>query len=708
MTNHFFLDSTIMAISLINTILLIWLGLTVLLNAERRTWGAWLAGSGLLLGGIFFISHTAILGYGFSLFGIGLDIWWRLGLAPVVALPFVWYLMMLWYSGFWGEKTNLLSRRQMPWFIIASITTFITLGLIAFENPVPSFIEYANEGLLETATIGGIPLLILFYPFYAILCVSLALDALRNPGPTDRVMGDLARERARPWLIATSIVLLMVSFLVAITLVWIYIHTGNPGDLLRGSITIGILDLAIETLIGISVILLGQAIVAYEIFTGKTLPRYGFLRYWRRAIILAVGYGIVIGVTANTNLRPIYNLLLTALLMTSFYAMLGWRSYTERERYIDNLRPFIASHGFFDQLTTTSHLSPTDLNLQEPFNALCSDVLDAKVAFLIPFGSMAPLVGAPIVYPAGNQLSISGITDLLDNFTRSGSTKSQITPTGLSEAPWAVPLWSERGIIGILFLGDKRDGGLYTQEEIEIAQTSGERLIDTKASVEIAHRLMALQRQRLAESQLLDQRARRVLHDDVLQQLHTAMLKLVSEKSRPNGGTSEAIELLAEVHNQISDLLRDMPTTSLPEITKLGLIGALQKLINEEYGSVFETVSWKIDHEAERYTQSISPLKAEVLYYASRESIRNAAKHGMSEYLVHPLHLNIRILVNHGLEIQIEDDGVGMSEERIITESEGQGLALHSTMMAVVGGELTVDSEPGEYTRVSLLLPVNT
>jgi signal transduction histidine kinase len=184
------------------------------------------------------------------------------------------------------------------------------------------------------------------------------------------------------------------------------------------------------------------------------------------------------------------------------------------------------------------------------------------------------------------------------------------------------------------------------------------------------------------------------------------MLKLVSEKSRPNGGTSEAIELLADVHNQISDLLRDMPTTSFPEITKLGLIGALQNLVTEEYGTIFESVNWKIDHGAERYAQSISPLMAEVLYYAARESIRNAAKHGMSENLVHPLHLNIRILENNGLEMQIEDDGVGMSTERIINESEGQGLALHSTMMAVVGGELTIDSEPGEYTRVSLLLPL--
>ena len=50
MTGHLLLDWAILAVSLFNTILLIWLGLAVLLNAERRAWGIWLAGGGLLMG----------------------------------------------------------------------------------------------------------------------------------------------------------------------------------------------------------------------------------------------------------------------------------------------------------------------------------------------------------------------------------------------------------------------------------------------------------------------------------------------------------------------------------------------------------------------------------------------------------------------------------------------------------------------------------
>ena len=36
----------------------------------------------------------------------------------------------------------------------------------------------------------------------------------------------------------------------------------------------------------VSILLLGQAIVSYEIFTGKTLPRRGFLHLWRNTVIL--------------------------------------------------------------------------------------------------------------------------------------------------------------------------------------------------------------------------------------------------------------------------------------------------------------------------------------------------------------------------------------------------------------------------------------
>jgi signal transduction histidine kinase len=301
-----------------------------------------------------------------------------------------------------------------------------------------------------------------------------------------------------------------------------------------------------------------------------------------------------------------------------------------------------------------------------------------------------------------------------------------LDPARYGGAVWAVPLWSERGLIGVLLLGDKRDGGLYTQEEIEIARATGERLIDTQASAEMARRLMDLQRQRLAESQVIDRRTRRVLHDDVLPKLHAAMLTLGvgswesgdgiagpdSQLLTPNSRLEEAVTLLADVHRQVANLLHAMPAAAAPEVARLGLIGALRLAVDGELASAFDGVSWRIEPGAEDAAGSIPALNAEVAFYAAREAIRNAARYGRNGELSRPLHLAVSVAQRNpngakagGLEIAIEDDGVGMGGAGASAEGSGQGLGLHGTMMAVIGGALTAESVPGAYTRVTLTLP---
>jgi signal transduction histidine kinase len=292
-----------------------------------------------------------------------------------------------------------------------------------------------------------------------------------------------------------------------------------------------------------------------------------------------------------------------------------------------------------------------------------------------------------------------------------------------------------------MLLGEKLDEGLFAQEEIEIARATGERLIDAQASAQMAQRLMALQRQRLAESQVLDRRARRVLHDDVLPLLHTAMLSLMSGEGRKPGdgsATSQqpnqpSIDLLADAHHRISDLLREMPPTVAPDIARLGLVKALRKAVEEDFAGAFDSVEWQVDPAVPDALSDISPLSAEVVFYAAREAIRNAARYGRDNP-ARPLHLRVAVVWRGGLEILVEDDGVGLplgaEAEPAPTNGHagngsaslpvepatpngsaggsGQGLALHSTMMAVVGGSLSTESVPGEYTRVVLSLPVGS
>jgi signal transduction histidine kinase len=220
---------------------------------------------------------------------------------------------------------------------------------------------------------------------------------------------------------------------------------------------------------------------------------------------------------------------------------------------------------------------------------------------------------------------------------------------------------------------------------------------------------MTLQRQRLAESQVLDRSTRRVLHDEVLPRLHAAMLTLSGHPQ-----SHEVIAQLTDVHHQIANLLHAMPATAASAVSRLGLVGALRQTVNNELGSSFDAVAWQVAPDAEQTAQAIAPLNAEVIFYAARETIRNAARYGRNGDASRPLHLTITAARHDQsgsaglpvLEFVIQDDGVGLPAMPSAETQSGHGLALHSTMMAVIGGTLTVESQPDAYTRVILALPV--
>src|SRR5688572_15842748 len=73
-----------MAMSIFNALMLFWLGVTIFLNAEKRNRGVYLITAGLLVGTLFFVSHTVIVGYEMTFYGLqDLDFWWFIGWIPV-------------------------------------------------------------------------------------------------------------------------------------------------------------------------------------------------------------------------------------------------------------------------------------------------------------------------------------------------------------------------------------------------------------------------------------------------------------------------------------------------------------------------------------------------------------------------------------------------------------------------------------------------
>ncbi len=189
------------AVSVFDALLLLWLGLTVLVNAERRTAGVWLAGGGMLLGALFFGGHTAMLYYSLQALISGIASWWGWGWAALIALPLAWYGLMLWCAGFWDSRASRLYRRHRWGLGIVALMALALAGSLIGAHPLKILRRMAELSLGEVSPVGvlsgGVPFVVLIYPPYIVACIALSLDALRRPVPSGDLIRDLAR-RARP------------------------------------------------------------------------------------------------------------------------------------------------------------------------------------------------------------------------------------------------------------------------------------------------------------------------------------------------------------------------------------------------------------------------------------------------------------------------------------------------------------------------------
>jgi hypothetical protein len=624
----------------------------------------------------------------------------------------------LWYSGYRLDGPH----RHHSWLILNTVLAACIALLLVVANPLPSYQYVAGRVIVITPSIAGIPLIILVYVGYSLLCYLLPLDLLRR-APPGRPLETRARQRARPYLVAASVALLLAGILLAWTALWA-LNT-RPVPTLSDGLTETIVqefDLGVETLVALAITLLGRAIVGFEVFTGRPLPRNRFLRQWRSTVILAGGFGAAAAFTLTIELRPIYSLMLATGLMTLFYALYSWRSFVEREDFMERLRPFVASQNLYGQLIAPQSIAENGFGSNALFETLCRDVLELRQAILAPTGALATLAGPPLAYPPGSvapSIDSTGWPGKFSRQVRCLPADQAVEPeTGRASAPpgveWAVPLWSSRGLDGVLFLGEKINGNPFTEEEIEIAQAAGERVLDLLAGMEMARLFMDLLRQRLAQARVMDGQGRRVLHDEILPELHTTLLHL-SALAPGTAAIQQAMTSLSTAHHQIADLMREMPLPVPHRLVQGGLAAALRGLVEHDYANDFNAVEWQIEPQAVEYARELPLFVNEVLYFAARELVHNASIHGReNDGLIDPkindreisLCLIIKLEANHGLQLTIIDNGVGFqSPSPNPTAGSGNGLRIHNAMLAAVGARLEVLPLPERGTQARIFLP---
>ncbi|HUN22779.1 MAG TPA: hypothetical protein PK299_06565 [Anaerolineales bacterium] len=703
MSDYAILNWLMLSISLVSAMLMIWLALTVFLNSDRQNQsGIWVISGGLLCGGCFFIGHAIAWGVPNSiplLLRISPSPLWQIIWAILIGLPLLWYGFTLWYGGFWEQPGWLYHRHRLllAGIILLSLCLFGWAVVQPYGYERVSHFAYAHNNTLE---IYGSHIYWLF-PIYLLCLQIFSLDAIARPDPSARMMGDLARQRARPWLVITTLTLLAVTIILSGFILYSNLGVGDVVQI--PFFLLFLTDMALSFFILLAVLSLGQALVRYEIFTGASIPRAGLRRQWHRTVLLAFGYAPLVSAGLFLPIHPVYATALGALILTSFFALLGWRINRERERHMQDLRPFVSRANWTDAVTQpNSNFSDTS---RKSFDYLVSHVLEAGRAYLVPFDALSPKA---LCFPSSLPLPIA-IQRQHWQFSPEAICQ-RVDGREFGGAEWVIPLWSGRGLSGILLLGPRPHNGLYAREEMEIARAACEQILDNQNALETTQKLVQFQRNRLQESLVIDQQTRRTLHDEVLPQLHAAMLQL-PENTAPN-----AIEALALAHKQISRLLRQLPSTTLPELEKFGILGMLQRSIGGEFANLFDEVVWDIDDGGSVAIQKLDSLSREVLYHAVREAIRNAGRYARKERnqrltlrlsLTKPQDGWVGLVVaddGQGLEQSLAKDAMGQNTDE--TLGKGHGLALHGTLLAVLGGNLHLENGfPG--TRVVFRLKID-
>ena len=201
----YLVDYSRYVLALTNAILLLWLGLTVLLNSDERRVGVWIVSGSLLLGSGFFISYLALRIIGFGAITFTGSLFLAVASLPPVVLPFAWYGVILWYSGYFNENAQAFRQRQrgrlglLVGLLVCGLVALVLLGLpyvpgvgratFALWDPIRPIVR---------VEVAGVPLVMIVYPVYTLLCILFSLDALRQPASSERVMGAEAQRRAPP------------------------------------------------------------------------------------------------------------------------------------------------------------------------------------------------------------------------------------------------------------------------------------------------------------------------------------------------------------------------------------------------------------------------------------------------------------------------------------------------------------------------------
>jgi PAS domain S-box-containing protein len=292
-------------------------------------------------------------------------------------------------------------------------------------------------------------------------------------------------------------------------------------------------------------------------------------------------------------------------------------------------------------------------------------VLGRSIFELYPRFNTAEMHASVQQVLAGEEVALYG----LDFRHRQGQYDLYLVPLRSPEHP------EVSGVLGIIRDVTERDrlAEESTQQRLRQQQEVLSTILSTQES----------ERKRIAEA----------LHNGLGQLLYATKLHLENQGNEP-GGPAEAVKLLNEAIRATRTISFELTPGILEDF---GLRTALEEMVKR-----ISPNHLPVRLHLRGLSQRLSPQVEIAVYRIVQELLNNVLKHAQAkEARIHV------VREKHHLEVTVEDNGQGFETESLITQPlAGIGLAGVGNRVALLGGTLSLNSQPGRGTIVSIELSV--
>ncbi len=287
--------------------------------------------------------------------------------------------------------------------------------------------------------------------------------------------------------------------------------------------------------------------------------------------------------------------------------------------------------------------------------------------------------------------------------------------------------YADRGVLSVLilpiFVEGKFWGGIgfeelkrereWTLEEMRLLWTASQ-IFSSALATDIKSRQLAKSYEELQdrESQIIAlnvklvqieeqerRRIARVLHDEIAQQLTGVSLLLSTPElnalQKEKANLEDAKQMVMETQKFIRDLSYELRPPALDNLGLGAAVRALGKSVAEGMGISFVIRGEDTIPRADSDTEIM-------LYRIIQESVNNAIKHADAD--------EIEIVFayeQNRLMISIKDDGEGFDVSETLAKSQGLGLNSMRERVALIGGEMKIESTLGKGTELRIELEID-